>query len=211
LTTSEVSGASASAQPSSAAPASNISRIADPGPWAVTAFATTSFVLGIYNAGILDKAGSALAIPFAFFFGGLIQIIVAILEVQRGNLFGAAVFGTYGPFWVIYGALNTLNATSIPKENVDSALSLFLAVFAVVSLYLFVASLRTDVILAIIIGLIFLGLVALSIGEGSGLALAGNIGGWITLVFAVLAWYHAASDIIQSTFGRRLLPVFPLS
>lgn len=38
----------------------------------------------------------------------VIQIIVAVLEILRGNLFGAVVFGTYGPFWVIYGVLQTI-------------------------------------------------------------------------------------------------------
>ncbi len=33
--------------------------------------------------------------------------------------------------------------------------------------------------------------------------------GCVTLVFAVLAWYQAASDIVTSTFGRRMLPVGP--
>lgn len=164
----------------------------------------------MYNAGLMDKGGIGVAVPFAFFFGGLIQIIVAILEIQRGNLFGAAVFGTYGPFWVIYASLNTLNSASIPKENLSSALSLFLAMFAVITIYLFIASLRTDIVLAVILALIFLGLAALSIGEATGDESAAHIGGWITLAFAVLAWYHAASDIIQSTFGKRLLPVGPL-
>ena len=47
-------------------------------------------------------------LPAAFFFGGLVQIIGAIMEFSRGNMFGGAVFGTYGPFWVIFGALETL-------------------------------------------------------------------------------------------------------
>ena len=89
--------------------------LADPGAWAVTAFATTSFMLGMYNAGLLNAGGAAIVIPVALFFGGLIQIIVAILEIIRGNLFGAVVFGTYGPFWVIFGVLQTLYAwASLP-------------------------------------------------------------------------------------------------
>jgi hypothetical protein len=32
-------------------------------------------------------------------------------------------------------------------------------------------------------------------------------GGWVTLAFAVLAWYHAAGDVIGYTFGRRVLPM----
>jgi succinate-acetate transporter protein len=181
--------------------------LADPGAWAVTAFATTSFMLGVYNAGLLDKAGAAIVIPAAFFFGGLVQIIVAILEIQRGNLFGAAVFGTYGPFWVIYAAIQTLFATTVPAATLSSGLSLLLAMFAVITAYLFVASLRTDMVLTAILALIFVGLVLLSIGEGTGSSTASVAGGWVTLAFAVLAWYHAASDIVAATFGRRLLPL----
>jgi succinate-acetate transporter protein len=33
-----------------------------------------------------------------------------------------------------------------------------------------------------------------------------KVGGWVVLVFAVLAWYHAAGEIIESTFGRKVLP-----
>lgn len=183
--------------------------MADPGAWAVTAFGTTSFMLGLYTTGLLGSGSEGIVIPAAFFFGGLIQIIVAILEVQRGNLFGAAVFGTYGPFWVIYAAIQTLFASAVPTANLSTGLSVFLAMFAVITAYLFVASLRTDKVLTAILALIFAGLVLLSIAEATGSHPLQVAGGWVTLAFAVLAWYHAASDIIAATFARRVLPVGP--
>jgi hypothetical protein len=183
--------------------------MANPAPWAVTAFGTTSFMLGMYQTNILDSAGILIVLPAAFFFGGLVQIIVAILEFNRGNMFGGAVFGTYGPFWVIFGAFQTLYVTSVPASALSSATSLFLAVFAVVTFYLAVASLRTDLVLAAIIWLIFLGLVLLSIGAGTGNTDVTHAGGWVVLVFAGLAWYHAAGDIIESTFERKILPFGP--
>lgn len=66
--------------------------LADPGAWAVTAFATTSFMLGMYNTNLIGPASLPIVLPVAFFFGGLIQIIVGILEIGRGNVFGAVVF-----------------------------------------------------------------------------------------------------------------------
>jgi uncharacterized protein len=197
------------ALPAVTTPAS-VSALADPGAWAVTAFATTSFMLGMYNAGLINAKGSAIVIPVALFFGGLVQIIVAVLEILRGNLFGAVVFGTYGPFWVILGVLETLYLTSIPASAINSALSLFLAMFAVLTFYFTVASLRTDAVLVAILALIFIGLVLLSIGAGTGTAGFTKAGGWVTLAFAVLAWYHAAGDVIGFTFGRRVLPVYSL-
>jgi len=180
--------------------------MANPAPWAVTAFATTSFMLGMYQTHLLNNAGIPIVLPAAFFFGGLVQIIVAVMEFSRGNLFGGAVFGTYGPFWVIVGAFDTLYAAGVPTVAANDANSLLLAVFAVITFYLGIASLRHDLVLCLIIWLIFAGLVVLSIGAGANNVDVTEAGGWIVLVFAVLAWYHAAGDIIESTFGRKVLP-----
>jgi hypothetical protein len=183
--------------------------MANPAPWAVTAFATTSFMIGMYQTHLLDNRGIPIVLPAALFFGGLVQIIVAVMEFTRGNLFAGAVFATYGPFWVILGVFNTLYAAGIPPVQLNDATSLFLAMFAVISFYLAIASLRTDLVLTVIIWLIFAGLVVLSVGAGANNVDITEGGGWIVLVFAVLAWYHAAGDIIESTFGRKVLPFDP--
>jgi len=183
--------------------------MANPAPWAVTAFATTSFMLGMYQTHILNNAGILVVLPAAFFFGGLVQIIVAIMEFSRGNMFGGAVFGTYGPFWVMFGAFETLYAASVPPVQLNDAVSLFLAVFAVITFYLGIASLRTDLVLTVIIWLIFVGLVVLSVGSGANNVDITEAGGVIVLIFAILAWYHAAGDVIESTFGRKVLPFGP--
>jgi uncharacterized protein len=139
--------------------------LADPGAWAVTAFAT------LWRPHPDHRRH---------------------LEILRGNLFGAVVFGTYGPFWVIHGVLQTLYASGIPANAVNSAVALFLAMFAVLTCYFVIASLRTDMVLVAILALIFIGLVLLAIGAGTSTTGFTRAGGWVTLAFAVLAWYHAA-------------------
>ena len=110
--------------------------LADPGAWAVTAFATTSFMLGLYNTHLIGQGSLPIVFPVAFFFGGMIQILVGILEVGRGNVFGAVVFGTYGPFWVIYAAIQTWFAKmASPASSVDAGVALFLAMFAVLTFF----------------------------------------------------------------------------
>jgi succinate-acetate transporter protein len=197
------------AEPAQQVPPPARAVMANPAPWAVTAFGTTSFMLGMYQTHLLDNAGIPIVLPAAFFFGGLVQIIVAIMEFTRGNLFAGAVFGTYGPFWVIVGAFDTIYAASVPPVAANDANSLLLAVFAVITFYLAIASLRTDLVLTVIIWLIFAGLVVLSVGAGANNVDITEAGGWIVLTFAVLAWYHAAGDIIESTFGRKVLPFGP--
>jgi succinate-acetate transporter protein len=192
-----------------ARPAAGItSQLADPGPWAVMAFATTSFILGLYNAHLLGSGSLPIVFPFAVFYGGLIQIVVGILEVQRGNLFGAVVFGTYGPFWVIFGAIEIWFAKLATPTSVGSGVSAFLAMFAIVTFFFLLASLRTDRVLIAIFALIFIGLVCLAINAESGVVFWQKAGGWVTLAFAVLAWYHAAADMINFTFRRDVLPLW---
>jgi len=181
--------------------------LADPGAWAVTAFATTSFMLGLYNTHLIGSGSLPIVFPVAFFYGGLIQIIVGILEVGRGNVFGAVVFGSYGPFWVIYGAISVWFAKMAPAASVNAGVALFLAMFAVVTFYFFLASLKTDRVLVAVFALIFIGLVLLAIGAQSGTLNWTKAGGWVTIAFAVLAWYHAAADIINFTFKRPVLPL----
>jgi uncharacterized protein len=137
------------------------------------------------------------------------HVIVAIMEFTRGNLFAGAVFGTYGPFWVIVGAFDTLYAASVPPVQANDANSLLLAMFSVITFYPGIASLRHDLVLCVIIWLIFIGLVVLSVGAGANNVHITEAGGVIVLIFAILAWYHAAGDIIESTFGRKVLPFGP--
>lgn len=185
--------------------------LADPGAWAVLAFATTSFMLGLYNTHLIGQGSLPIVFPVAFFFGGMIQILVGILEIGRGNVFGAVVFGSYGPFWVIYGAIQVWFAKMSTASSVGAGVALFLAMWAVLTFFFLIASLRTDWVLVAIFALIFIGLVLLAIGFQSGTLTWIKAGGWVTIAFAILAWYHAAADVINFTFGRQLLSVGRIS
>ncbi len=182
-------------------------KMADGTGWAVTAFSTTSFMLGLYNAGLVDPKGLAAVLPVAFFFGGLMQILVAILEIFSGNPFGATVFGSYGPFWVILGAINVWFAHDIPASAMGSAMAVFLAMWAVISFYFTIASLRTNRVLTVILALITIALILLSLGEGLPSVLMTRLGGWVTLVFATLGWYYAFAHLLQFTYGHHVLPL----
>ena len=184
-------------------------KLGNPAPLAVSGFATSSFILGLYYTHLIGMGSLPLFFPVAFFFGGMIQVLVAILEVWNGNVFGAAVFGTYGSFWIILAAINVWFAKMVkPASAVDPGLALFLACIAVVSFYLFLATLKTDVVLAVVFALIVIALalyvIAFDNPTSTGLFKAA---GWCTVVFAVLAWYHAAADIINFTFGRSVVPL----
>jgi uncharacterized protein len=174
-----------------------------------SAFATTAFMVGMYNTGLLNSAGDQVVLPVTFFFGGLVLIICAVLHFARGDMFDGAIAGTFGPFWISYGAFQTFYAASVPAAQIDSATSFFLAVFAVPAFYLAIASLRTDLVNALVVWLTCAALVLLSIVIGARIDDVTKAGAAAAMSFATLAWYHAAGDIIESTFGRKLLPYGP--
>jgi uncharacterized protein len=207
MTASDTIGQQSPPSPQAAAP--EAPAMANPAPWSTTAFGTTAFMLSMYQTGLLNSAGVLIVVPAALFLGGLVLIISSVLQFSRGDVFDGAVAGTFGPFWLIYGAFQTLYAARVPAAQLGSATSLLLAVFAVVTLYLAIASLRTDLVTAAILWLAFAGLVLLSIGAGASIGNVTKAGGAATLAFAILAWYHAAGDIIEFTFGRKLLPFGP--
>jgi len=209
------------AQEAAAAPAWNLS-IADPGPLGVLAFSTTSFMLGLYHAGLVNPAGAALVVPVALIFGGGIQIIAAIIQLIRGNVFGAAVFGSFGSFWLIYALISNTYAGKVataataartdPAAAEASAVTVFLAMFAVLAVIFTIAALRTDAVLVTILALVAVALVLLALGhQGGGHESLIHAAGWVILAFGILGWYHGASHVIEYTFKRSVLPLFPLS
>lgn len=182
-------------------------KLGSSGPWGVTAFATTSFVLGIYNAGLLHSGGVPLVLDMALIFGGLMQVICGILEIVGGNTFVGSVFGTFGPLWITFAAFQLWFAPMIPKADVPSAVALFLAVFAVPTFYFLIAALKTDWVLITVIALILITLVIMAFAAGLGIPGLDVVAGWLTMIFAVGAWYHAAAQLLAATWGREVLPV----
>jgi uncharacterized protein len=60
-------------------------------------------------------------------------------------------------------------------------------------------------------GAVLLVFVLLTIGETGGHASVTNWGGYLGLATAAAAWYASFAAVVNSTFARSTLPVFPLS
>ena len=77
---------------------------ADPAPLGLSAFALTTFVFSLVNAGIIAQGSDPsqqivnLFLPLALIYGGLAQLIAGILEFRTGNTFAVAGFGSFGAF-----------------------------------------------------------------------------------------------------------------
>jgi succinate-acetate transporter protein len=194
---------------------------ADPGPLGLAAFAGTTFMLSLINAGLVGtpKAPGGGLLPMvaglAIAYGGIAQFVAGIWEFRTGNTFGAVAFCSYGAFWISFYFIVHSVAENTGSE-VFSGLGLYLWMWGIFTTYMFIASLRTSGVVALVFLLLAITFIILGIGNS---ALAGTtnvingtikLGGWVGLATAIVAWYASFAAVINSTFGRTLAPVFPL-
>jgi succinate-acetate transporter protein len=184
---------------------------ADPGPLGLAGFALTTFVLSMFNAGLVSKAGEPVVLGVALAYGGIAQLLAGMWEFRTGNTFGAVAFTSYGAFWISFWALITFFAPNIPAEHLAAAIGLYLISWGIFTAYMFIASLRTTVAIALVFILLAITFFLLGIGnanESDGLI---EVGGFAGIVTAAAAWYASFAGVTNSTFGKTVLPVGPLA
>ena len=187
------------------------SPIADPGPLGLAAFALTTFVLSMFNSGLMGSGGEPIVFGIALAYGGVAQFAAGMWEFRTGNTFGAVAFTSYGAFWLSFWAFVEFFEKSVPAADAGHAVGLFLIAWGIFTLYMFVASLRTTAAIATVFALLTLTFFALGIGNAGGHDGIVHLGGWIGLATAAAAWYASFAAVTNSTFKRTVLPVKPLS
>jgi len=181
--------------------------IADPAPLGLAGFALTTFVLSMFNAGLVDKKGLPIVFGLALAYGGVAQLLAGLWEFRKGNTFGATAFSSYGAFWLSYWAFVTFFAKDVPAANAGSAVGLYLIGWGIFTTYMWIASFRTTAAINLVFLLLAITYFLLGIGEATGNTGVGKLGGWVGLATAVAAWYASFAAVANFTFGRELVPV----
>jgi len=196
-------------------------RPADPGPLGLAGFAGTTFVLSIYNANLVSSGPPGhpptIVLGLAFAYGGIAQLLAGMWEFRTGNTFGAVAFSSFGAFWISFFVLLLTVGTVGTHDVTFNAISVYLYMWAIFTTYMFIASLRTTGAVALVFLLLAVTFWLLAIGNASlvGTQSAANntikIGGYVGLATAAAAWYASFAAVLNSTFGRTLLPIVPLN
>jgi uncharacterized protein len=195
---------------------------ADPGPLGLAAFAGTTFMLSLINAGLVGvqhglPGGGLLPMvaALALAYGGIAQLIAGLWEFRTGNTFGAVAFCSYGAFWISFFFIVQSAGQNAPSV-LFSGLGLYLWMWGIFTAYMFIASLRTTGAVALVFLLLAITFFVLGIGNS---ALSGThsvtngtikLGGYLGIITAIAAWYASFAAVVNSTFGRVLMPVMPL-
>lgn len=180
---------------------------ADPGPLGLAGFAMTTFVLSMINANLVSGANLGTVLALAIAYGGLAQLLAGMWEFRTGNTFGAVAFTSYGAFWISYYVLVHVTGSGVTAHGI----ALYLFSWGFFTLYMFFSSLRTTGAVALVFLLLTITYILLGLGNiGSGHTGLVHAGGGVGIATAVAAWYASFAAVINSTFGKVVLPVFPL-
>jgi len=189
-----------------AAPAATAPAIGDPGPLGLAAFALTTFVLSIFNDGLMGAGGEPVVFGLAAAYGGVAQVLAGMWEFRNNNTFGAVAFTSFGAFWLSFWAFVEFFKNSVPAKDAGHAVGHYLIAWGIFTLYMFVASMRTTAAVCLVFALLTATFFVLGIGNAGAHTTVIHIGGWLGLATAAAAWYASFSGVVKSTFGRDVVP-----
>jgi len=189
-------------------PISPPSGLGNPGALGLSGFALTTFTLSIFNAGcFINPTLQGVVLPLALFYGGIAQIIAGLFEFRAPNTFGATAFISYGCFWLSFAAYVQYVAPGLDATIANEATGLFLFVWLIFTFFMFFASMKVSKVITLVFFFLTITFFLLTVGTFHGVASVARAGGWFGIITALVAWYGSAAIVINSTWGRTVLPV----
>jgi uncharacterized protein len=179
----------------------------DPGPIALAAFASSTLILSAVNAQLVDRSALQAVIASAWLMGGLVQFIVGVYSMTAGRLFGGIAFMSYGGFWLSFAAYETFYVSKVAPAEHGHATAWFLAPWVIFTLILWLATLRTNLVLVGGLGLLLITIVVLVVGQYTTSEAWLKLGGWLGIVLALEVFYIAAAELLNQVYGRTVLPL----
>ena len=186
------------------------SSLGNPGPLGLAAFALTTFMLSVFNAGsnLIDSRLEGVVLPVALFYGGIAQFAAGMWEFRINNTFGATAFTSYGAFWMSFAVYVYLIVPLIENTGVVyGATGLFLLAFFIFTLYMNIAAARTSVVLFVLFFFLNITFLLLVIGNLAQKPTVIHVGGWFGIVTAGIAWYGSAAVVVNNTWKKTVFPI----
>ncbi|MBJ7601714.1 MAG: acetate uptake transporter [Candidatus Dormibacteraeota bacterium] len=179
--------------------------VADPAPLGLAAFALTTFVLSVHNAG---WAPELIFVGLALFYGGLAQFAAGMWEFKNRNTFGATAFSSYGGFWMSLAFFVVLVlAGKVAAADVTPSLGWFVLAFAIFNTYMMVWSARVNWAVFAVFLTLEITEILLFLGYLGGTKALVTLGGYMGIITALVAWYASAAGVVNSMAPTPFLPV----
>ena len=165
--------------------------IGDPGPLGLAGFAGTTFFLSAVNTGLLPESVGGVVLGLALFYGGIAQLLAGMWEFVKGNTFGATAFASFGAFWLSYYFIvfHVAGGLKAAPADINHALAWYLLVWTIFTAYMTIGAVKSSTVVLLVFIALTLTFLALTIGEFAGSTVIHNVGGYLGIITALLAWY----------------------
>jgi succinate-acetate transporter protein len=177
------------------------SSIANPGALGLFSFASTTFILSLFNLSTRNIQAPNAVVGMAIFTGGLVQLLAGMWEFPRGNVLGGTAFSSYGSFWMSYAAIQIPSSGIIAAyegniKELQSAIGIYLVTWMMVTFLFLLASLKKNVAFIALFGFLTLTFMMLAIGAFNDSTSATKAGGALGVVTAAIAFYTGTSELL---------------
>ena len=179
--------------------------IANPAPLGLAGFGLTTLVLNIVNAGIIPKESVGMVLPMGLFYGGLAQFLAGMWEFKKGNTFGATAFGSFGAFWMSFATMEILIYYGALGTVPDGGIAVLLIAWGIFTGFMSVGTFKINRALQVVFVTLTLLFFLLAIGVYS--PTVHKIAGFEGIFCALSALYTCAAIVINTTWGRDVLPL----
>lgn len=186
--------------------------IAAPSILGLFGFAAATFIVTAYLVGWYGTASSPLIIfPFAVTAGGIFQGIAAIWSYRARDGLATAVHGIWAAFWLGWGFLQFMIALKLVPAPARGAavpeLGYWFFVLAAITGAAALASLAESIGLFSVLLPLAVGSALLGVFYIIGGSFWIHVGGYVTMLSACTAFYAATAMMMESTYGRVILPM----
>ncbi|KAK7688326.1 hypothetical protein QCA50_008698 [Cerrena zonata] len=185
-------------------------KIANPAPLGLFSFASTTFILSLYNVGARGINVPNLVVGMALGVGGLAQFCAGMWEFATGNTFGALAFSSYGGFWFSYAIIfipgSGISAAYEDTTQLGSAVAIYLLTWFTVTMLLFIATLRRNVALSLLFGFLSVTFLLLGVADYVGNVNITRAGGAFGIITALIAYYIGMAGLLTPEDSWFTLP-----
>lgn len=192
---------------------SSISKL-NPAPIGFGAFALCSFVLGLYNSGLVVNLPQV-AVGVAFGYGAMGQFVAGICELIIGNMFAATSMLTFSGFFFTYGIMMIPSSgfLTVAMENgglhtVELCMGLVQIGYCIAAFLFLLGALRQPVLIRLVLLQVFLAFLCGGVGGLTGIANFNVASGWISFTLALTAWYVMCALLFTPENTMIKLPFF---
>ncbi len=182
--------------------------MANPAPLGLMGFGMTTVLLNLHNVGLFPLGTMILAM--GIFYGGVAQVIAAIMEFKKNNTFGTTAFGSFGLFWFTLAFLLIMPAMGWGNPPAPAAMVAYLIMWGLFTAVMFIGTLKlnraTQVVFASLAILFFL----LAIATATDNMVVTRIAGIEGIFCGASAIYAALAQVLNEVYGRTVAPLGPM-